>query len=140
MFALIQHNTVWQLFDADPMLPPELDVRDVSKVKGIEEGWMAKNDGSFSKPAPVAAMVPVAVTRAQAKIQLSRTPSKTKGKTLLDDASAAVANAGGEVAIWFAEATTWQRSSPYVDQIGTALSLAPSEIDDLFVAAAQIEA
>ena len=80
------------------------------------------------------------ISRAQAKIQLLRTKGSAKGKTLLDDVTAAVSAAGGEVAIWFADAATWQRSNPHVAELGSTLGLSSSDIDGLFKAAAQIEA
>lgn len=53
MFALIQNGLVWDLFAEDPMLPADLDVRDVSTVKDIARGWIAQADGSFIGAPPV---------------------------------------------------------------------------------------
>ena len=94
--------------------------------------------GSFSPAPEPKPPVPGAVSRAQAKIQLLRTPGSTK--TLLDDVKAAVEAAGGEVEIWFTDATTWERANPYVAQLGGALKLTDEQIDELFVAAAKIAA
>lgn len=141
MFALFIDKTAYEVFADDPHLTGH-DVRDVSHVEGFAPGWTANDDGSFSAPvAFTPSPVPLEpITRAQALIQLSRTPSKTKGKTLLDDVTAAVTEAGGELAIWFANAATWQRTNPYVGQIGDAVGLTSAKIDSLFTAAAQIEA
>lgn len=141
-FALEVDGLVRQLFDEDPKLPPPWRVIDVSGHPGVADNWVVNADGSVSPrpmPAPVV-IAPTTISRAQAKIQLLRTPSKTAGKTLLDDATAAVASAGGEVAIWFADAAIWERGSTYVEQIGKALGLSDAGIDSLFAAAAQIAA
>lgn len=50
MHALILNGVVWQLFASDPMLGPGHDVRDVSGVPGIAEGWTAAPDGTFLAP------------------------------------------------------------------------------------------
>lgn len=84
--------------------------------------------------------VPLSVASSQAKIQLFRTPGKEDGKTLLDDVTASVSKTGGEVAIWFAEARTWERANPYVADLSKGLGLSSSDVDDLFVAAAKIAA
>lgn len=84
--------------------------------------------------------VPMSVTSSQAKIQLFRTPGKEDGKTLLDDVTAAVTAASGEVAIWYTEARTWDRNNPYVATLSKGLGLSSSEVDDLFIAAAKIAA
>lgn len=92
----------------------------------------------FSAPPAPQPTIPTSVSRAQAKIQLHRTPGSEDGKTLLDDVTASVQAAGGEVAIWFTEAITWERGNPYVAQLGSALKLTGDQIDELFVAAAKI--
>lgn len=91
----------------------------------------ALRDSHPEAPLPV----PVEISRAQAKIQLSRAG-------LLDGVREAVSAAGGEVEIWFSEASTWRRDSPYVAEIGAVLTppLDAAAIDTLFRDAAQIAA
>ncbi|MGE8128996.1 hypothetical protein ACQKQD_18645 [Methylobacterium sp. NPDC080182] len=84
--------------------------------------------------------VPASVSKAQAKIQLLRTPGSALGKTLLDDVTAAVQAASGEVAIWFADAQAWERSNPYVASLSKTLKLTSAQVDELFVEAAKIAA
>lgn len=86
------------------------------------------------------APVPASVSSAQAKIQLLRTLGAEDKKTLLDDVTQAVQTAGGEAAIWFAEARTWERANPYVASLAQSLKLPAAQVDALFVAAAQIQA
>lgn len=93
-------------------------------------------DGQSWKPAPAPPAPPVPdVSRAQARLQLHRAG-------LLKGVEAAIAAAGGEVAIWYADAATWRRANPYIAQIGAALTppLTAGDIDDLFRAAALIDA
>jgi hypothetical protein len=47
-FALIQGNTVTQLFLSDPHL--NADVRDVSGVPGIQVGWIVDANGQYQPP------------------------------------------------------------------------------------------
>lgn len=89
---------------------------------------------------PGGATTPAAVSSAQAKIQLLRTPGSTEDKTLLDDVTSAVHATGGEAAIWFAEARTWERTNPYVASLSASLKLKSEQVDALFVAASKIAA
>ena len=92
--------------------------------------WDGKTLQPYTPPAPPVS-VPVVVTRLQGRLALSRAGLLTK-------AEAAVAAAGGETAIWYADAQTWQRDDPHVLAIGQALGLASADIDTLFTAAAAI--
>ncbi|KTS09741.1 hypothetical protein SB2_11850 [Methylobacterium radiotolerans] len=85
-------------------------------------------------------VVPFLVTKAQAKIQLRRTPGSAEGKTMLDDVVAAVKVAGGEVEIWFDDAQTWERANPYVAALSgpDGLKLTSDQVDELFIEASKI--
>jgi hypothetical protein len=84
--------------------------------------------------------VPQSVTIGQATIALYLTPSPVNsGKTLLDDVNAAVAAAGGTIALWWAKAQTIQRQSNSVATLAEALNLSSAELDTLFTLAAQQE-
>lgn len=109
-------------------------------VDGVQIGYVRRADGSYAAPSAPAAAVPISVTSAQAKIQCLRSPAVAGGKTLLDDITAAVQAAGGEVAIWFSDARTWERANPYVAQLSGGLKLTSAQVDQLFIAAAQISA
>ncbi len=125
---------------------PEIAV-DMSDVTALsprpDVGWTTSDGGkTFEAPAtpdPVT-VVPVSVSSAQAKIQCLRTPGSADGKTLLDDIKDAVAKAGGETQIWFTDARTWERSNSYVASLSKSLKLKPADVDQLFIAAAQIAA
>jgi hypothetical protein len=71
------------------------------------------------------------VLRHQAKIALIRAG-------LMTGAEAAIAEAGPEAAIWWAEAPVFERGHPLINSIGTALGLTETQIDDLFMAAAAV--
>lgn len=142
MYALIINGYVHDLFVKDPHLGPHLTVVDVTDVPDIAQGWVAHADGTYSAPTyftPAPAPGATTLTPAQARIQLFRTPGSAPGKTLLDDVTAAVTAAGGQIAIWFAEALSWDRHSPYVAAIGKTLKLSAEQIDSLFASAAKIE-
>lgn len=96
--------------------------------------WMLKGKKLVAAPALPATAAPVpSISRAQAKIQLMR-------EALLDQVKVLVGEAGPEAQLWFDEAGIWTRGNPYVAQIGEALKLSAERIDDLFRAAALIDA
>lgn len=107
----------------------------------VQQGWAYKGKKFSAPAAPEPEPTPTpTVSSAQAKIQLLRTPGSADGKTLLDDVTDAVKAAGGEVAIWFAEARTWEPANPYVASLSKKLKLTPEQVNQLFVEAAQIAA
>lgn len=80
-------------------------------------------------PAPPS--VPAYVSRCQAKLALY-----THG--LLSSADAAASGAGGSTAIYWNEATVFERAHPIVDALGSQLGLSAEDIDALFVEAAAL--
>lgn len=96
--------------------------------------WMLKGGKLVAAPDQAPPAEPIAdVTSAQAKIQLLRA-------SFLVPVKESVAALGGEIEIWFNDARTWQRANPHVVNLGTQLGLSSDEIDDLFRAAAKIDA
>lgn len=90
-------------------------------------------DGDTIHVLPVQSVpVPQEITRAQAKIALSRV-----GK--LVTAKEAVAQIGGEAQLWWDEALTFSRANKWVLSLGPVIGLTPAQLDDLFIAAAGIE-
>jgi hypothetical protein len=118
------------------------DMSDVSALTPRpDQGWTTADGGeTFAAPAVPAPPVPASVSSAQAKIQCLRTPGAESGKTLLDDIADAARDAGGEAAIWFSDARTWERANPYVASLSSRLKLTPEQVDQLFIEAAQIAA
>jgi hypothetical protein len=137
-YALISNGRVHQIFPQDPMLGDDLDVRDVSRVKGIAENWTVSSDGKFAAPAlpdgQTLDPVPFAVTSAQAKIQLKRAGFLKAAREAVD------ALDDEEIQIWFNEARTWQRNNAHVNEIAAALGISSDETDELFREAAKIDA
>jgi hypothetical protein len=58
---------------------------------------------------------------------------------LLDQAQAAVTAAGGATAIWWQYATNWERSNSLLNSLGATLGLTSTQIDQLFIAASQVQ-
>lgn len=81
---------------------------------------------------PAASVVPASVKMWQAKAALA-----AAGK--LEAASAVIAQVGGPIAMAWAFAPDVSRDSPGMSAIGDAIGLGPSDIDALFIAAAQIK-
>jgi hypothetical protein len=80
---------------------------------------------AYTPPPPP---IPQSVTRAQAKLALN-------AAGLLSGAEAAIANAGAEAQIYWADASVFERAHPLIASIGGALGLSEAQIDDLFIAA-----
>jgi hypothetical protein len=89
----------------------------------------------WTPPAPPV-QVPPEIDLWKAKAVLLEQPSRhAAGKTLLDDANAAVAAAGGAVALAWGNSAKLTRSSPTLEALGAALGLTAADLDALFVAA-----
>lgn len=86
-------------------------------------------DAWLSKP-----RVPASVTPYQARIALL-------GAGLLDQVNTLMAdpNTPQAAKIAWEYATTWERSSAFIGQLGPLLNLTDAQIDDLFVAAAAVQ-
>lgn len=86
-----------------------------------ENGWV---DG----PEPV----PFEVTRAQGKLALLNAG-------LLANAQAAATVAGQAAEIAFNDALTYERTSPTLNALATALGLSSDDLDSLFIAASKLK-
>lgn len=75
--------------------------------------------------------VPASVTRLQGRLALLNAG-------LLSTAESAINAAGGATLIWYQDAQTWERSNPILTDLGTAIGLSSSDIDDLFRQAATL--
>lgn len=84
---------------------------------------------ALTPPAPI----PQTVSRFQARAALLQA-----GK--LAEAEAVVSQADVITQLAWAEATEWKRSSPAINTLAEAIGLTQDDIDDLFRAAAEIEA
>lgn len=85
--------------------------------------------GAYVAPPPE---IPFRVTRAQAKIALHRAG-------LLAQVQAIVVESDDvELALWWSEAGTWERTNSYVQALGARLGLDSQAVDNLFRSAASI--
>lgn len=76
--------------------------------------------------------VPLEVTRAQGKLALLNAG-------LLASAQAAATAAGQAAEIAFNDALTYERTSPTLNALATALGLSSSDLDNLFIAASKLK-
>lgn len=120
-------NSLAIIRDEDGAYIPN-DVENVDYVAFLK--WQA--DGNVPADPPVVTPpVPSVVTRLQGRLALSRAG-------LLDTVESAVAAAGGEIAIWYADAQTWHRDDPIFQQLAGQLGMTDVQLDSLFAAAASI--
>lgn len=127
MYAITENDSVRRLSDG-AIIPIDEGNRDY--VAYLE--WIA--DGN--EPAPYVApppAVPQQVSPYQARMALH-------AAGLLDDVEALMADATITRAakIAWEYATTWQRDSQFIAELAPALGLSEAQIDDLFIAAAQV--
>lgn len=94
-------------------------------------GWEYRDAPAVRLPEPDP--VPETISRFQARAALMQAD-------LLATVEAAVAEADPLTQLAWAEAVEWQRSSPTINALGAALGLTEAQIDDLFRAAAAIQA
>jgi hypothetical protein len=94
-------------------------------------GWRIV--GEYVAPEPPPPPVPDVVSRFQAKAALS-------AAGLLPAVEAALADADPLAQLAWAEAIEFRRQSPTILALATALGLTDAQLDDLFIAADQIEA
>jgi hypothetical protein len=93
-------------------------------------------------PPPPPLPVPQIVSRFQARAAMLASPATAEGfGNLLEQIDAAVAASDNAfIRLAWAEAVEWNRSSPTVNAIAGALGVTGEQLDDLFRAAAGIEA
>lgn len=110
--------------------------------QALESNWVQSDeakigdlyqDGQFITPA-IPIQIPESISMRQCRLQLL-------AENMLDDVNAAIAAIPDEMQRKTAEieweyATTVERSSPWVEQLGSALGLSDSQLDKLFIDAA----
>lgn len=124
-YAIIEDGIVANIALADDDFAVEQGWIEAPAEVGI--GWLY--DGDFTAPETPTASVPISVTRRQAKRALL-------AAGLLDEADAAIAGAGAEAQIDWADALEFRRDNPLIAAIGSVLELSEEAIDDLFRQAA----
>ena len=133
IFALLDEvGTVVNVVQAEPA--DASAIWGASAVAGASAAIGDTWDGSqFVKPqvAPLPPTVPASVSPYQARQALN-----VAG--LLDAVEAAVAAADRSVQIAWEYATTIERGSPFISAMKSAIGLTDQQLDDLFIAAAQI--
>ncbi|WP_216891621.1 hypothetical protein [Pseudomonas putida] len=124
--------------DATTLGDGYIDVTGRPEISALS--WYDTAVGDFvepPEPGPVAPVVPASVTMRQARLALL-------SAGLLDDVEAAL-DAMGDTPEGKAARIEWDYSSdvwrhkPFVQQLGAAMGLSDSQIDEMFIAAAGIE-
>lgn len=104
-------------------------VVDVGKVPPA--GFYEFNPAADPAPAPV----PGAITRRQARLALLHAGKLSP----VESAIATIADPTQQMAAQIEyENATWERANPWIDQLGQAVGLSISDIDQLFIAAATL--
>lgn len=131
-------------FGADPVLEgpqPTLSANQYTRYDGVEEingQWFTKYVAVDYTEEELAAQV------AQWRQSASCTPFQ--GRMALSDAGllagveAAITAADEKTKVAWEYALEWKRTSPMIVALATALNMTDTQVDDLFKAAAQIEA
>jgi hypothetical protein len=111
--------------------PPEGGIAVPTAPAHALQKWLGDDWG------PIPVQVPSEVTAAQARVALIRAGVYEQVKAAL----AAQASFMPEVLVWFEYATVWRRDNPNITALGTGLlGMTESEIDELFILAASIDA
>lgn len=82
-------------------------------------------------PEPVVPVVPTSVSPRQIRQALTRTNLRTQVES-------AVASGDQDLKDWWEFATSFERSNIHVIEMGQALGVSPTQLDDLFVLAASL--
>ena len=91
---------------------------------------------AFRNPPPGPAPVPETVSRAQGKMALVQAGLWGAVETAVD---AMTGNDKIMAQIALNDTTDWRRDSPFLTQMADAVGITESQLDDLFIAASQIE-
>lgn len=111
-----------EYYEGDRQSPDDISV---AKRPSALHVWA---DGWEEGPEPV----PFEVTRAQGKLALLNAG-------LLANAQAAATTAGQAAEIAFNDALTYERTSPTLNALATALGLSNGDLDSLFIAASKLK-
>ena len=125
--------------DARVLAPDELGLVNAALAAGKTVGVVGGNLVFADPPMPNPAEV-LAAWRATAEVSRFQAFAALYADGKLDDAEAAVAAAGGLTVIAWQNAQVFKRSSPMMNALAPALGLDDEALDDLFLAAALIEA
>jgi hypothetical protein len=102
----------------------------MAKITIFRDGEYLEVDEATHAPA-IEPVLPLQVTRAQAKLALHRAG-------LLPQVKAAVNQSGEEIKIWFDEALYWDEDDPNVQSFAQGMGLTQEQLHGLFVAAKEI--
>lgn len=114
--------------------PPDIPAGKVALWQGGAWAFVSPPDETQQADPPVAG-VPQVVSRAQGEIALHRA-----GLLAAVEAYMADPETDPEVRIWWLRSQVFRRTSSVVQAVGDALGMTPQKLDELFTAAAGIDA
>lgn len=125
--------------DTDPLpVPCTLVAPPPGEFVQWYDGQWRVLDAAPEAPMPtVTQHVPASVTRAQGKMALIHAQLWPQVSAFVDAIGDPTERALAEVALY--DTGTWQRTSPFLNTMADALGLSQAQLDELFIAAAQIE-
>lgn len=125
--------------DTDPLpIPCTLVAPPTGEFVQWQNGGWVVLDAKPAVPTPADAQhTPASVTRAQGKVALIHAQLWPQVSAFVDAIADPTERALVEVALY--DTVTWQRTSPFLNTMADALGLTQAQLDELFIAAAQIE-
>lgn len=102
--------------------------------------WTVTTAGAFVPPAFVYRPVPASVTNVQARAVLLGMPGPAGVGTMFDAIDAALREAGGVEWQFWEYSNVFTRGGPLVNAMAAQFGITESDLDRLFIAAAEIEA
>ena len=111
----------------------------VSPIQSPNESWVALTPEEVEAHLhpPVVPIVPQSVSRAQGKIALSQAGLWEQVLQYADGITDPGQKLIAEVAL--NDTTAWERDSPFLNAVATALEITSEQMDALFIAAAEIK-
>lgn len=135
-YAQIVAGRVHGVFEYDPLpeFAPEIVMIELPEGFPAQPGWRYEG-GEFIAPEPLSDPVPPSVSMRQARHAMLQAGILGAVQTMIEQMPG---DEGDAARIDWGFAQEVRRDHPMVSQLAATLGLAPTEVDDLFIAAAGI--
>jgi len=134
MWARIENGTVAEITDLDPVGRFHPSLEWVECGAGVRAGWKY-SDGEFSEPEAPEAHIPQSVSMRQARLAMLSAGILDAVESMI---AAMEGDAGKAARIDWEFAKDVRRDWPLVAELGAQLGMTEDQIDELFIAAAEI--